>query len=141
MDVARVKGELEYIGILHFEIDGTDLSVSGENYRPDGTLESSFHSIMINFDWPSILFAWQADRPKEPRGISEVRFIKRRGGPVQYKGQFFETRSKLVDFHGWKLLRSEHLRDIDDPDRLAEIIQQIALGGPKSWEPTVPADA
>lgn len=130
VDIVRHRDGRIEVGILELAWDDNALELNGHNYTPEGLLVDSFHSHLVEDDWPrSLTFRYTSDEGAADyvEGYITVWFhAPPRGLPMAFSANvrdYLKPDTKPV-IRGWRVTPEELqlLRKMHDPLHNAEVV-------------------
>ncbi len=131
MDIVRQRdGHIE-VGILHLEWRDGSLEFTGHNYNPQGVLVDSFHSHLLEDDWPrSLTFRYTSHDTGQDyaEGYLTIWLHAPRGGrPAAFSATVRDTIKPDIKpvIRGWRVDPDERdlLRKINKPHHNREVVE------------------
>jgi hypothetical protein len=155
VDIVRQRDGRIEVGILHLEWRDDGLAFNGRNFNPDGILVDSFHSHLLEDDWPrSLTFRYTSHDtgPDYAEGYLTLWMHAPRGRkPNAFSATVRDTIKPDIKpiIRGWRVEPEERelLRKIDKPHHHREVIEYFLkkylphlpeLPGPGGMLPSFP---
>jgi len=101
--IDRTTGQLKYQGFLTVAYKGGYLTVSGEDWNPDGSHAVSFKSMQTYYSEGTLHYWYMQGEGGRQRGYTFIEFFPRKSVATHLTGVFHDKEHPDVRFYGQKL--------------------------------------